>query len=280
MVANAHPSTLFHLVPTNKVAHDALYHPDNQRFVSFSRNGSLGLEVGYHVSSKPQGHVITRLGRNADLILRQSTPQCPMSATHVTFQMNPTTNVVCLSVRSRRLSSVKFGVLQENDSTRKEGYFTGDGVILYEQDYDISIASYDFRLIWRTVFDVQEANICSLKALAIQGYHASLRLLQNMRSRDRPTEYGVSEAPERRMTRVRPAKYPVLEDTPGSRSKIGSGTFGTVYSALDMTSGDRIAIKVVNLGAYSGGNLEKARAMLHREIKVMERVKHVSYLFL
>ncbi|KAJ2898970.1 uncharacterized protein MKZ38_003539 [Zalerion maritima] len=284
MAPNAHPKTLFHLVPTNQVARDALVHPDNKRFVSSSRDGPLGLEVGYHVSSIPRGHVITKLGRNADLILRQSSPRNPMSAVHVAFEINPATELVVLSVRSKRLSSVRFAALPSGDKTRtvqegEEGpaqeapggnaageQITGDGVILYGQYYRISIASYKFNLLWRTS-DTEPP-----KALAIQGYQTSLQLLQDVRSRDRPTENDNSEALSWHMTRLDTVKGSLFKDIPLLRDWIGEGSYGTVYKAVDRTSGHVFAIKVVDLKKYD--DVDAARALIHREIKVMKRLNH------
>jgi hypothetical protein len=70
-------NTLFHLVPLNQTARDSVLHPDNTRFVSSSAindnrgHSEPGLEIGFHVPRIPGGYVITRLGRNADLILRE-----------------------------------------------------------------------------------------------------------------------------------------------------------------------------------------------------------------
>jgi hypothetical protein len=89
MAQEAHSKTLFHLVPKNKIAQEALLHPDNQRRVSSFKEG-LGLEVGFHVTSGPSGHVITRLGRAADLIPRHTTPEHPISGVHVAFEFHST----------------------------------------------------------------------------------------------------------------------------------------------------------------------------------------------
>src|SRR3569833_2440059 len=99
------PKTLFHLVPKNELARAALAHPDNARFVSPSAGGDLGLEVGFHVPSPPSGYVITRLGRNADLILKHRTA----STDHFAFEINPETNLIRLSVRSKIATSVGGG---------------------------------------------------------------------------------------------------------------------------------------------------------------------------
>jgi hypothetical protein len=280
-----HPSTLFHLVPTNELSRNSLLHPNNEQFVSNSEDGR-GLEVGYHVPSRPQGHVITRLGRDADLVLRQSNSQLPVSAVHVAFEIHPTTQLVVLIVRSKRTSSVSFAILgDEGKYGTREGItrheitlqdIPGDGVMLYGQNYKICIASYSFNLVWRAIFSDARTNAKSLKSLAIQGYQTSLQLLQGVGSQLWPTKQDDSEAQSWHITRLNTAKDPVFRDIKSLRRPIGSGSFGTVYEAIDWASGHKFAIKVVHLDRYNTKDRDLARAGLHREIKIMGRVKHVS----
>ncbi|KFH41885.1 serine/threonine-protein kinase-like protein [Hapsidospora chrysogenum ATCC 11550] len=60
---------------------------------------------------------------------------------------------------------------------------------------------------------------------------------------------------------------------PGQRRRIGRGGFGAVYETVDANSGDPFAVKVVDMGRIDGGD-PLARAALHREIKIMERLSH------
>ena len=296
MSSNANMETLLHLVPTNQVAHNALLHPDNQRFVSSSTDGRLGLEIGFHVSSKPQGHVITRLGRNADLILQESTFRQPMSAIHAAFEINPTTHLVVLSVRSKRVSSVRFTLLQKQVNRRPaEGIVkqetdvdvrtapdiiekepARDDVIHYGQNYHIVIASYWFDLIWRTRSKSPDI-VEDLKTLTFQGYQSSLQRLKYVRSRDRPTEYDGSGALSWHVTRLSRLKGSHIQDVKHRRHLIGLGSYGQVYRAVDQVSGNLFAIKIVNLGCHN--DIEAARAVFHREVKIMEKLKHVSCVF-
>lgn len=121
-------------------------------------------------------------------------------------------------------------------------------------------------------------NIESLRALAVEGYQTSSQLLQHMRPRGQPTEYDVAEAQSWHITRLNTAKRPLFQDIEHLRVERASGAFGTVYEAVDRTSGRLFAIRVVNL--EFSPSIEEARAIHHRKIKVMERVKHVSYVFL
>jgi hypothetical protein len=206
-----------------------------------------------------------------------------MSTVHVAFELNPSTNLVLLSVRSKRSSSVSFSILpspdkkgsgDKNPSGEARGVqITGDGVITYAQNYRVTIASYEFNLVWRTFTLDSRSNRNSLEKFTIQEYEVSMRLTSQLRTRDRPTEIDTSEAQSWHITRLNTTR-PNFQDVRELRKKIGIGSFGTVYSAYDQTSGYKFAIKVVHLDRY--GNTDEARALLHREIKVMERLKHVS----
>lgn len=211
-----------------------------------------------------------------------------MSAVHVAFELNPATNLVVLSVRSKRISSVKFSVLKQKrvketaqDGTSEQGLaqeeesedakgleITGDGVILYNQDYNLSVSSYEFQLRW--LGSSEE----SFRSLVLRDYQTSLQLQQNVRSRDRPTEGDQSEVLSWHITRLDTARGNLFKDIPRLRELVGKGTYGKVYRAVDETSGNLFAVKVVKLEGY--GDIDAARAMLHREIKVMERLRHVS----
>lgn len=259
--------TLFHLVPDNEVAQDALIHADNKRFVSRCCRGADGLEIGYHVPSIPQGHVIARLGRNADLILHQST----ISAVHLAFEIDPADHLVRLSVRSKCVSSVSFKLLEPAEDSADE-YCYGDGVMPYGRNHLMFIGSYKFRLIWRTIHSDHYTNIKALKALAIQGFQKSEQQLQNVRSRDRPTEYADSNHVSWHDTRLKTANSANFADNIQILGKIGSGSFGTVYKAVDRSSRHVYAVKVIDLTRHG----PDMRALIHREIKVMERLKHVG----
>jgi hypothetical protein len=261
MAQSAKPSTLFHLVPLNDVAREALRHPDNQRFVSPTAEGDLGLEVGFHVSSVP-GRVIARLGRNADLILQRRN----VSAVHVAFELHPDTLVVLLSVRAKRLSSVvvSYGSTKQPE---KEETIEGDCVLCYGKEYDIDIVSYKFSLIWR------QTEPEPLRALAVRDYQMALQQQVNVRSRNLPTE-GDSEVHTWHNTRIHTARRILFREADKApRVVIGAGQFGAVYRAVDLESGHAFAVKVIKLHQFP--DVEQARAVAHREVKALQKLSHV-----
>lgn len=268
MAQSAKPGTLFHLVPVNDVARESLGHPDNQRFVSLSADGDLGLEVGFHVSSVP-GRVIARLGRDGDLILQQRN----VSAVHVAFELHPDTLVVLLSVRAKRMSSVivrpKVITGQEEEKIEEET-IEGDCVLSYGKKYDIDIVRYSFSLIWR------QREPEPLRALAVQDYQRALQQQVNVRSRNLPTESD-SEVYTWHNTRIHTARRILCREADGvPRVLIGQGQFGAVYRAVDLESGHAFAVKVIKLDQYP--DIEQARAVAHREVKALQRLNHVYHM--
>ena len=97
----------------------------------------------------------------------------------------------------------------------------GDCAIVYEQDYIIDIASYQFRPVRRTI--ERNGNIKALRQLAIQGYQDSLQRLQDVRTRGLPTEGDQSELHSWRVTRLHPSKLPLFQDIVALRMLMGKG---------------------------------------------------------
>jgi hypothetical protein len=273
MIPMAAPSkmndrTLFHLVPANEAATEALSHPDNKRFVSLSAEDVPGLEIGFHVPAFSRGHVITRLGRNAELILRES-----YSTVHVAFEIHPKTLVVMLSVRAKDQSSVRVAPVDPTGQVDEEEPIYGDCALIYDQTYCIYVTSYQFWLRWRRVDGRNPAAV--LRNLTIKGYRDSLERLKDVRSRDQSV-METSTANSWYMTRLQSSKAPLVAEADNSRILIGSGAFGRVFKAVDRSSGNYFAVKMVDLNKQ--GNVEHARAALHREVKILERISHVGTL--
>ena len=139
-----------------------------------AENDIHGLEIGFHVPSLSRGHVITRLGRDTDLILRHS-----YSAVHVAFEIHPETRLVMLSVRSKGPADVTVATIDQKD---EDVIVDGDCVILYGQNYGIRIASYVLLLVWRKVEGPDPAE--AFRALAMSGYEDSLRRLRGVPDRN------------------------------------------------------------------------------------------------
>jgi hypothetical protein len=126
----------------NKDALETLSHPDNKRFISASAIGVRGLEIGFHIPPFSRGHVITKLGRNTDLILPKS-----YSGVHVAFEMHMDPLVVMLSVRTKQSRTVTVEPERDDNTIYTPAQrIAGDCALRYGQGYIISITSYKFLL--------------------------------------------------------------------------------------------------------------------------------------
>ncbi|CAK7200165.1 hypothetical protein SEUCBS139899_002856 [Sporothrix eucalyptigena] len=256
-----HPGTLFYLSPKNDKAKEALSHPENRRFVvptPSSRGSRFG--IGFHVSRVP-GRVIARLGRgsNADIIL----PERSISSIHAAFEIHPETKVLLLSVRAKRISSV---VVAPSGSLHEESV-DGDCVLVFGQNYDLKIGPYLFSFLWRPGLPY------ILETLALEEYKKAMEREQYARSRDLPT-VDDSELHTWHNTRIHTANRPLFREAPGARRRrLGRGSYGSVFAAVDSISGEAFAVKVIDLSQYPGG-IEYARSAAHAEVKHLQRLQH------
>lgn len=264
----AHQDTLFHLVPRNIDTLTLLVYPTNEKYVSRARLRDFdgdGLEVGFHVTSFCCGPVIARLGRNTDIIL----PGPQISSVHVAFEVHPESKVTILSVRTLRPAAVKYcemnlGEQQWEDPETVEK----DKVIFFGRSYRLFIGPYDFEVIWRT-----EESVESLWTRATQGYTWSIEGAKKLPSYLRPTEPNELELQSWRCTRFRTDGQIGVEDIeamPGVTPKeIGRGLSGVVYKVLN-TRGNYIAVKI-----FGQKDRKDARAAVHKELKIVQGLKHV-----
>ncbi|KAK4238434.1 kinase-like domain-containing protein [Achaetomium macrosporum] len=234
--------TLFHLIPArgSQPAEEAFSHPDNRRFVSLSAANKLGLEIGFHVPSFSRGHVITRLGRNTDVILRES-----YSAVHVAFEIHPETLIMV--DKAQTVEKTQTAEKAQTVDTQSPGIRPTEGPV----------------------------RVQSLKDLATKGYEDAMQRLKDVRSRDLSIPES-STTNSWYMARLQSAKASLFTEFKGCRVLIGEGGFGKLYKTVDRESGNYFAAKEVDLKGRAGVDREAARTALHREIKIMETVSHGS----
>jgi hypothetical protein len=178
-----------------------------------------------------------------------------------------------LSVRTKHLSSVAVTTVEHG--VERPQPISGDCAILYGQRYFIGIVDYKFELFWR--YPDGSDSVEALKRLALRGYEDSMTRLKDVRSRDLSIGPKISTPNSWYMTRLQSSKAPLVAEAPSSRVLIGEGAFGKVYKTMDVGTGNLFAVKEVDLRRQSSpGLVELARAALHREMKIMEKVSHVS----
>lgn len=265
----SHGKTLFHLVPVpgNRPAEVALTHPDNAKFVSPSADGPVGLEIGFHVPRFSHGSVITRLGRNTDLILPESS-----SGVHVAFEFSPVTLVVMLSLRCKHLSSLTTAIIREGEVPEP---LVGDCAVFYGERCRVNIAAYEFNLVWRALGGAN--GVQPLRDLAVKGYQDAMGRLKHVPSRDQSVAV-VSDIASWHRTCIESAKTTRVIEIPSSRVKLGSGAFGDVFGSVDRATNNPLAVKVVSfVRVPPGRDRDRARVVLQREVSTLERLSHVSH---
>lgn len=266
-----HPQTIFHLVPHKESpkAKEMLLHP-NSPFVSLCKenrgqdnNYEYGLEIGYHVSTRPRPLVLVEVGENADLIM----PGSSISQVHFSFEIHPESHQIMFWDRSR-LRSTKIAPV----GFRKDGHFR-QVVLQPGMKYIIGAGGekaeqFIFSLIWRKRSEsmLQETG---------KGFEMAEARLQNPRWA-RTVEDGPTDLPSWYNTRLHtPAVGAVQRTMEGER--LGKGAFGEVCKAVDLDSGCLIAVKKIPLPPRLGPTASNEELMLRREVKVLSSISHVRF---
>lgn len=113
-----------------------------------------------------------------------------------------------------------------------------------------------------------------LRDFTIQKYNVSQERAQTLDSRDRPTVIVESNVRSWHITRLHLARLPTVQEAPGCRELTGEGGFGAVYKSADSATGNPLAVKVIRL--KGDPHRELTINSLHREIKALENLRHVS----
>lgn len=68
-------------------------------------------------------------------------------------------------------------------------------------------------------------------------------------------------------------KEPLVEETKGTREFIGSGTYGTVFKAVDKISGHYFVVKEIDPNKHL--NEEYVRFAIWKEVEALGKLQHV-----
>ncbi|KAM4064982.1 kinase [Hirsutella rhossiliensis] len=256
MVRPAHPETIFHLKPEDDSTAAILRHQRNAPFVSRAANGDVALEIGYHESSRPRGgRVIARLGRDADLVL----PARHISQVHVAFEAHPISSAILFCVRAQDVKTVGVGPR----GLSSDGDFR-QVVLVPEGEYDVAICTgngrpFRFRILWKldtlSTSRTVHAAFQAAEARALNPYWLKTECDDDS---DVKSWYHT-----RLLSKAASDVQEVL-----CEQNVDSGAFGTVSRAIDLDSGQCVAVKTV-----CPAN-DRELVNLHREIKTLGTLKH------
>lgn len=255
------PLTLFSLDPLNDQARDVFAHPNNRHLTSTSLEGNQTLDIGFYLRPTSRNTLAT-LGRcESDITLEGA---C-ISRFQCSFEIiNLRTGVIMLYDRSNSQTTQVFG---ENAVKFEPGRLRRIVVAPY-LNTKIGMGGracnfIQFRLLWhKNINEVLREG--SVRQLPYELENPCLAPTVDEEPTAAPTRLGTEfHTPGKRMS----MRYNV-----GHR--LGAGTFGEVYRALDIDSGNIMAVKIIKRPMM--GWDDRTRKNVRREAAALERISQVS----
>jgi hypothetical protein len=224
---------------------------------NFTLNGMTFsvLDIGHVRSSGGDSATLATFGRYADIHVQGS----DISRLQCSFEIDRTTNVVMLHDRSTNQTTQFFG----NNAVPFEPGRIRRVVVTKHVNTSFCMGGAGDRVMFQ---------IC---------WHSDPAALpERLAERDR---YGLQENPHLARTVIEmgmavPTGVETRIHTPGpsqpmvrwdNQGFLGGGELGNVYDGLNLDSGKRMAVKVIN-------GTKTTPARLKREVEILSRIKHVS----
>ncbi|CAG8959871.1 hypothetical protein HYFRA_00013143 [Hymenoscyphus fraxineus] len=257
---------LFSLRPylDNKRAKDVVAHESNHHNVSFSMSDrSRVIDVGFHLHGNSSTLATLGRGSDADIYIEGS----EISRRQCSFEIDPDTHAVMLYDRSTANSTQVFGEnskpFERERDLRKVLVQKGLNTIIGMGGVGCNLVQ--FSLEWHR--DPTETT------KYIEGYEGQTRgRVENPRLA-RTEEEVQTEFPSPRETRIHTPEQRPLRMRYVVREKLGSGTFGTVFKAINVDSGKFMAVKIIEPPKIESQQ-EGWRRALKREVETFSQISH------
>ena len=263
-----HRGALFSLIPVNAKADAVVQDVDNAHLVSSSwKHNVPSFDIGFHIGSQHSINTLVTLGRDdCDICLRPKA----IARTQCSFEIDDLdTGIIMFYDRSHkqntRVSGSSAQLFEKGRSPRKVLVWPGinDEISMG----GINGETFEFEIEWL----VKEGEI---QKTARDHREAGKRMVTNprvARTRD-PTETVAGSAI------MSPDEAFISPHQLGMRyfrqKMLGSGSFGTVWRAIDVDSGRVMAVKRCNY--VQGSQPQEYVQRVRREVELMRRAKHVS----
>lgn len=255
-----HPDAYFSLVPNNERALTALNHPNNQRYISTFEDplklGSQvsGLDIGPYIGSKSRNTLAT-IGRSGDIVVEGSR----ISRKQCSFEKYG--DEVMLLDWSLTGSTQFFGEtampFQKSRSLRR---VVVDKKINLEFGFGGPMCDqYRFRIVWQC----RDELLTNMSIDYPQHNPSQTRTILEEPPTDAPSQPDTSFPT--------PGKAEIIRFS--KRGEIGRGSFGRVFKAVNIDSGEHIAIKEMQTPSVQS----RERQMLKQEVEILSHISHVSY---
>lgn len=261
----SHSSALFTLLPLNDAATAVVESEPNKHLVSESNDGSQVLEIGNFASASKDSAVLATLGRDGDIVI----PGKSISKIQCSFEINVETNIVMFYDKSHSQTTQVMGKKVfpfEYGRPRRvavlRGVNTAIGMGGIKKDM------IQFAIVWPEITP-------DLSDTAIQTRAAAV-LKQNPRFARTLDPAPETALPTGMATRIHTpgVPRPAVIRFHKIGKKLGSGSFGDVYKAVDVDDGRIMAVKIVKQAA--GFRNSQQWLYLKREIQAHTMIDHVS----
>ncbi len=249
---------LLMLVPANEKAKELLHDPDNSPCQD--QFGKRGFDIGHRLSSSGDPSTLATVGRNGDIKLQGGI----FSKIQCSFVVHETSKRVLFYDRSSNLSCRVYG--GEREYPFEHGRTPRRVVVSPECNIYIGMGGerkdlLRFQLLWFVGPEwVQEFNKLRMNGVPPPAAHlaGTVDEMDTMVHSTRQTRIHTGE----RRFRMR---FDKLE-------RLGSGAFGEVHKAIDIDSGDLMAVKIL----YPRSELSIQQwTSVKREIEILSHAKHV-----
>lgn len=261
-----HPLALFSLVPGNDQASAILAHSNNSHLVSlipdlkgpeYPEGIAYGLNIGFHIGSKSR-YTLATIGRNgADIIVEEPS----ISRVHCSFEIHKDSGLIMLYDRS----------------TAKSTQLYGADTIPFELGRDPRRVVVTNKVNKAFGFGGATCDLVRFKIHWHDHYPNALNIQEQLSYREDNPYFA-------RTLDETPPSGPVIKiNTPGNQEPkirytggicLGGGSYGQVWSAANVDSGELLAVKRVKMPEQ--GLQSSAYTMLKREVEALARISHVS----
>lgn len=258
---------LFSLIPLNRKAEEAVEDGNNNHLVSISSKSNVpSFDIGFHINSQSSFNTLTTLGRdNCDIYLQSNS----IARTHCSFEIDDlNTGIIMFYDRSHKhntqISGEEGRPFEKGRSPRKVLVYPGFNDMISMGGINGDLVK--FQLEWIL-------NEGQIKEVARKHRDVGKDMIRNprkARTRD-PTKTAL---PSVRMTPDQ-----AFQNTSQSalryfrRDLLGVGSFGKVWRAIDVDSGQVMAMKQIDwvAGSQDQDYVKRVRG----EVELMRRAKHV-----
>ncbi|KAJ5799399.1 uncharacterized protein N7518_001467 [Penicillium psychrosexuale] len=262
-----HSLALFSLQPLNEQAKKVVSHPWNQHLTSKLSDGTVVLDIGFHIQSRSRQTIAT-LGRggDADIFVEGAT----ISKTQCSFEIEPTTNVIMLYDRSHRGTTQVSGA---NAIPFEHGRLRQ--IVVQHRLNDVlgmggrTKDAVQFKLIWKKNYQ-QVTEIIRNRESIISDCVENPRLA-------RTTDDSETVLPSQMQTRIHTAGPRQLEIRYIKVDQLGSGHFGVVHKVINVDTGEFLAVKIFQKPEQASKEVEWRESLyyaLKREVETLSKISH------